>query len=182
MTTHRGDDRVAIDEMIYTYAEAVDILGCHPVRPGQDDPALPRAADLFRRCMDDSAAVRLYFQGPASEPTHAPSEGPERFARFVRDYFTSYGYIGTYHLTGNIRPTFTGPDTADVSSLINSTHWMADGRMLLAPIVYRDQARRAPDGTWKIATRNLIVQRWWVTPGYFPSPTDPSLALPRSEP
>jgi SnoaL-like domain len=101
-----------------------------------------------------------------------------KFAQFVRAYFTAYGYIGTYHLVGNIRITFTGPDTADVRSLINSTHWMADGRLLFAPISYQDKAERGADGKWKIAARELVVLRWWVTDGYFPVPTDPTLARP----
>jgi hypothetical protein len=178
VTISRSDDRIAISEMIYTYAEAVDILGCHPARPGEDDPALPTAAALFRRCMIHDAAVQLYFEGSAAEPTHAPAEGPQTFANWVREYFTSYGYIGTYHLAGNVRPAFTGTDTADVTSLINSTHWLADGRILLAPIVYRDKARRDADGTWKITARELVVQRWWIAEGYFPVPTDPTLARP----
>lgn len=69
MTISRSDDRVAISEMIYTYAEAVDILGCHPARPGKDDPALLQAAALFQRCMTHDAAVQLYFEGSAAEPT-----------------------------------------------------------------------------------------------------------------
>jgi len=50
--------------------------------------------------------------------------------------------------------------------------------MLLAPIVYRDKARRDADGTWKITARELIVQRWWIAEGYFPVPADPTLARP----
>ena len=69
MTISRSDDRVAISEMIYTYAEAVDILGCHPARPGKDDPVLLQAAALFQRCMTHDAAVQLYFEGSAAEPT-----------------------------------------------------------------------------------------------------------------
>jgi hypothetical protein len=33
-----------------------------------------------------------------------------------------------------------------------------------------------PDGRWAITERELVVQRWWVTDGYFPVPTDPTLA------
>jgi len=175
MTDDRASDRIAIAEMIYLYAEAVDVLGCSPAAPGDADPALEQAAHLFGQCMADNAAVRLYFEGPTSPATHAPSDGPLEFARFVRAYFTEYRYIGTYHLAGNIRITFTGDDTAEVTSLINSTHWLADGRMLLAPIHYRDKAVRAEAG-WKIAERELVVQRWWVTDGYFPTPTDSRLA------
>jgi hypothetical protein len=179
MISHdRGDDRDAVAEAIYLYAEAVDILGCHPVREGEDDLALPRAATLFEKCLADDVKVRLYFEGAGKPPTHAPSEGPEKFAQFVRAYFTAYGYVGTYHLVGNIRTRFTGPDTAQVGSLINSTHWMADGRLLFAPISYQDKIVRTGDGTWKIAERELVVQRWWVTDGYFPVPTDPTLARP----
>ena len=35
-----------------------------------------------------------------------------------------------------------------------------------------------PDGTWKITARELVVQRWWIAEGYFPVPTDPTLARP----
>jgi hypothetical protein len=177
-TTDRGDDREAIAELVYLYAEAVDTLGCHPVQPGRDDPALPAAATLFAKCLADDVNVRLYFEGPDKPPTYAPSEGPHKFAEFVRAYFTAYGYVGTYHLAGNIRIRFTGPDTADVGSLINSTHWTADGRLLFAPIAYQDKVVRGTDGQWKITERELVVQRWWVTHGYFPVPTDPTLARP----
>jgi hypothetical protein len=177
-TTDRTGDREAIAELIHLYAEAVDVLGTHPAGAGEPDPALTGAAELFGQCLAPGARVTLYFEGPDRPPTHAPAEGPEAFARFVRAYFTDYGYVGTYHLVGNIRTRFTGPDAAETRSLINSTHWLADGRMLLAPITYRDTVTRGPDGRWAITERELIVQRWWVTDGYFPVPTDPTLARP----
>src|SRR5438552_3406986 len=164
MTDEHATDRIAITEMIHLYAEAVDVLGCSPVAPADPDPALEQAAHLFGQCLAADAAIRLYFEGPTSPATHAPSNGPLEFARFVRAYFTAYHYIGTYHLAGNVRIQFTGDDTADVTSLINSTHWLADGRLLLAPIQYRDKAVRTGAG-WKISERELIVQRWWVTDG-----------------
>jgi hypothetical protein len=43
-----------------------------------------------------------------------------------------------------------GQDTAQVRSSINSTRWMADGRILLAPIEYDDIVVRSPDGLWRI--------------------------------
>jgi hypothetical protein len=175
---NRTVDREAIAEMIYLYAEAVDVLGCHPAQPGRPDPAIDEAADLFARCLAPDAKVRLYFEGDDSPATHAPSGDPVELATFVRAYFTAYGYIGTYHLAGNIRPRFTGPDSADVTSLINSTHWLGDGRLLFAPIIYRDKAIRSDGGLWKIIERDLVVQRWWVTGGYYPNPTDPALAQP----
>jgi hypothetical protein len=179
-TTDRTDDREAIAELIYLYAEAVDTLGCRPVRAGEEDPALGPAANLFAQCLAEDVKVRLYFEGPGKPVTHAPSEGPHAFAQFVRAYFTAYGYVGTYHLVGNLRTRFTGPDTAEVRSLINSTHWMADGRLLFAPISYEDKVARGADGQWKIVERELVVQRWWVTDGYFPDPTDPGLARPNA--
>jgi hypothetical protein len=47
--------------------------------------------------------------------------------------FLGVRLLRTCHLVGNVG-TLTGPGTADVRSLINSTHWMADGRLLFAPI------------------------------------------------
>jgi hypothetical protein len=57
-----------------------------------------------------------------------------------------------------IRVQFTD-DTADVTGLINSTHRLANGRMLLAPIHDRDRPP-APAPTGKIAEREFVVQHW----------------------
>ncbi len=164
--------------MLHRYAEAVDTIGSAPSEPQANDPAVQRATELFNECMTPTAQVTLYFDGPDSEATHAPSEGPLAFARWVRAYFHQYGYVGTYHLVGNIRPRFVDRDAAIVTSYINSTHWLADGRMLLAPIEYTDSAQRSRDGNWRITTRKLIVLRWWVTDGYFAAPGDPTLSRP----
>jgi SnoaL-like domain len=96
----------------------------------------------------------------------------------VREYFTAYGYVQTYHLVGNIRVAFDGEDAADVKSYIDSNHWMADGRFLSAPIEYEDRFERVPGRGWRISERKIVVWRWWVTDGYAPDPTDPSLARP----
>lgn len=77
-----------------------------------------------------------------------------------------------------MRIRFTGDDTAQVRSYINSTHWMADGRMLLDPIEYDDTVVRCADRLWRVQSREIVVWRWWVTDGYAPVPTDPTLARP----
>jgi hypothetical protein len=174
----RATDRLDIIETMHRYAEAMDHIGAHPAERGAPDPALDHATGILRTCMTDDAIIKLYFHGPADEPVQAGAGGPVAFAPFVREYFTAYGYVQTYHLVGNVRITFTGDDTARVRSYINSTHWMADGRFLLAPIEYEDAVVRSPDGLWRIGGREIVVWRWWVTEGYAPVPTDPSLARP----
>lgn len=174
----RATDRLEIADALYRYAEAIDIIGARPVEPGAPDPALAEAIDLLGTCLTNDGTVRLYFHGRGSEPVQAGAGGPARFAPFVRQYFTDYGYVQTYHLVGNVRIRFTGDDTAAVRSYINSTHWMADGRILLAPIEYDDTVVRGADRLWRIQTREIVVWRWWVTDGYSPVPTDPSLTRP----
>jgi hypothetical protein len=176
--TDRAGDRLAIAEALYDYAEAMDILGATPIPQGADDPGMRRALPVLHRCLATDVKVRLHFEGPDAPGVAAGDGGPESFGRFVRGYFTDYGYIQTYHLVGNVRVSFTGPDTADVRSYINSNHWMADGRFLSAPIDYADTVVRGADGRWRIADRAILVWKWWVADGYFPVPTDPSLARP----
>ena len=174
----RTADRLDIAETLYRYAEAIDLIGAHPVADDDDDPVLPRAIEILLSCLTEDGIVRLRFHGPGSEAVQAGDGGPERFAPFVRRYFTDYGYIGTFHLVGNVRIAFDGADAADVKSYINTQHWMADGRHLAAPIAYEDRVVRGEDGLWRIKTRDLIVLRWWVTEGWAPVPTDPALARP----
>src|ERR1700682_1435268 len=163
----RTADRLDIAEALYRYAEAVDILGSNPTRPADPDPALGRAVDVLKTCLTDDGVVRLLFEGREGPGPPAGDGGPDNFARFVRSYFTTYGYVGTYHLVGNVRVSFTGPDAARVRSYINSTHWMADHRLLFAPIDYEDTVIRLA-GTWKIAARDIVVWRWGGTDGYTP--------------
>ena len=57
-TTDRTDGREAIGELTYLYAEAVDTLGCRPVRAGEEDSALEPAANLFAQCLAEDVKVR----------------------------------------------------------------------------------------------------------------------------
>lgn len=56
-------------------------------------------------------------------------------------------------------------------------HWLADERMLLAPVKCRDSLVRE-EGRWKIAERDIFAMRFWVASGYAPNPLDPTLAEP----
>lgn len=178
MSQDRTADRLDIAETLYRYAQAVDLIGANPIAHGQADPVRAEVVEILRTCLTDDGEVYLLFFGPGSERVRGGEGGPESFAAFVRDYFTDYGYVGTFHVVGNIRISFTGDDTAFVKSYINSEHWMADGRYLSAPIEYEDQVVRCDDGLWRVTSRDIVVWRWWVTEGYAPEPTDPTLARP----
>lgn len=178
MPTDTTADRLDIAETLYRYAQAIDIIGANPVQPGEPDPALDEAIAVLRTCLTPDGIVRLLFHGFGSDPVQAGDGGPELFAPFVRQYFTDYGYVGTYHLVSNVRVAFHDADSAAVRSYINSAHWMADGRHLSAPIDYVDEVVRGEDGLWRVRHRDIVVLRWWVTDGYFPVPTDPTLARP----
>ena len=104
--------------------------------------------------------------------------GPVGVAQAVRAYFTAYGYIATQHPVGNVRVSFTGPDTAIGTCLIPCFHWLADGRMLLAPVNYRDEYRRVSE-VWKIATRDVFAMKFWIAEGYEPNPLDPGMGRPK---
>jgi hypothetical protein len=174
----RALDRLGIADASYIYGAAVDLIGATPVKPGDPDPALNEAAELFGQAMHEDAKLRLFLAGPSGPSQPMGSGGPAGVARAVRDYFTAYGYIGTQHPVGNVRVSFTGSDTAVGTCLIPCFHWLADGRMLLAPVNYRDGYRRT-SGIWKIATRDVFAMKFWIAEGYEPDPLDPSIARPK---
>ena len=170
-------DQQQIRQLLNLYALAVDTIGNNPAPPGNEDPAQDDAVAQLEACLAPDSEVLLYFEGPDGPATPAGDGGPESFGRFVRSYFTDYGYVGTYHLVGNVVIDFADDDHATVRSYINSTHWLADDRMLLAPILYVDTVERTHLG-WRIRRREIQVQRFWITDGYSPDPTDPTLARP----
>ena len=109
------------------------------------------------------------------KPTPAGTGGPAGFAQFVRTYFTAYRYSATQHIVGNVSITFTAPNKASVVSYIQANHWLEDGRLLIVPVRYEDEAVRV-DGGWRIAKRDIIANLFWVAQGYFPNPVDPKLS------
>ncbi len=173
----RALDRLGIADAAYIYGAAVDVIGANPVGAGEPDPALKEAAELFGQAMHADAKLRLFLAGPSGPSQQLGSGGPGGVAEAVREYFRAYGYIGTQHPVGNVRVSFNTRDTAVGTSLIPCFHWLADGRMLLAPVTYRDVYRREA-GVWKIAERDVFAMRFWIAEGYAPNPLDPSMARP----
>lgn len=169
-------DFQALAEVTYRYAEAVDVLGNSPVAPGAEDPALAQATALFALCLAPDARMGIRLGGPAGA-LQPMGTGPREFAASVRAYFSAYGYVGTSHLVANLSVAAEDADTARLTSAIEAKHWLADGRLLLTPVWYRDLVRRGPDG-WRIAAREIVANRFWVAPGYAPDPMDPSLTRP----
>jgi hypothetical protein len=170
----RADDRAAIVEMTHCYAYAVDILGNAGAREGTD-AGLAGATAKFKQCLTDDAKLQLFFSGREGEPTPAGSGGPAAFAQFVRTYFTAYRYSATQHIVGNVSITFTAPNRASVVSYIQANHWLDDGRLLIVPVRYEDEAVREDSG-WRIAKRDIIANLFWVTQGYYANPVDPQLS------
>jgi hypothetical protein len=172
----RADDRAALVEMTYCYAYAVDILGNTGAHDGTD-AGLASATAKFKQCLTDDAKLQLFFQGKDGKPTPAGTGGPAAFAQFVRSYFTAYRYSATQHIVGNVSITFTAPNKANVVSYIQANHWLDDGRFLVVPVRYEDEAVREDSG-WRIAKRDIIANLFWVTQGYYPNPVDPRLSRP----
>lgn len=176
-TAERTADRLGIADAAYLYGAAVDTIGNNPVAPGATDSVLDEAVSLFAQALHKDAQLRLFLAGPDGPWQPMGDGGPVGCAQAVRAYFTAYGYVGTQHPVGNVRIAFTGPDTAIGTCLIPCYHWLADNRMLLAPVDYRDEFRRE-DGVWKIARRDVFAVRFWVAEGYAPDPLDPAMRRP----
>ena len=174
----RAADRLAIADCTYVYAAAVDMLGNHPAPSAGEDTALAGAAAALAECLTQDAQLQLFLAGPNGDSSPLGPGGPDGVAAAVRAYFTAYGYVGTQHSVGNVRVAFTGPDAATATSQIPCFHWFDDGRMLLAPVSYRDGLVRSR-GVWKIAKRDIYAMRFWVADGYTPNPHDPTLSRPR---
>ncbi len=171
-------DRLAIADATYLYGTAVDILGNAPAPPAGPDSALAEATATLARCLAPNSQLRLFLAGPDGPWQPLGEGGPAGAATAIRAYFKAYGYVGTQHCVGNVRVAFTGQDAAISTSQIPCYHWLADERMLLAPVRYRDELAR-DGGVWRIVRRDIYAMRFWVVAGYAPNPLDASLKDPR---
>jgi hypothetical protein len=170
-------DRLGIADAAYIYGAAVDILGNNPQPADGPDEALTRAAAKMAMALTPDAQLTIYLAGPSGPAAPFGTGGPESVAQAVREYFTAYGYVGTQHPVSNVRIAFTGADAAVMTCDIPCYHWLADNRMLLAPVSYFDEVVRH-EGVWKIAKRSIYAMRFWIADGYAPDPLDPSMARP----
>ena len=173
----RALDRMGIADAAYVYGAAVDILGNNPAPLHGSDEALARATAKMAEALTPDARLTIYLAGPSGPAAPFGTGGPESVAKAVREYFTAYGYVGTQHPVSNVRIAFTGDDSAIMTCDIPCYHWLADQRMLLAPVTYYDEVVRR-DGVWKIATRSIYALRFWIAEGYAPDPLDPTMARP----
>jgi hypothetical protein len=173
----RVADRLAIADAAYLYTEAVDVLGNSPAIDGEKDEAPIKATGILGKCLTENAQLRLFLGGPDGPSSLLGPGGPAGVAAAVRAYFKAYRYVGTQHSVANVRIAFTGLESADATSQVACFHRLADQRMLLAPVSYRDSMARA-GGRWKIAKRDIFAIRFWVAAGYAPNPHDPSLSRP----
>lgn len=170
-------DRLGIADAAYVYGAAVDILGNNPAPADGPDEALDRAAAKMAEALTPDAQLTIYLAGPNGPAQPFGDGGPDSVARAVRAYFAAYGYVGTQHPVSNVRIAFTGEDSAIMTCDIPCYHWLADQRMLLAPVTYYDEVVRHA-GVWKIARRSIYALRFWVAEGYAPDPLDPTMARP----
>jgi hypothetical protein len=173
----RAADRLGIADAAYLYGAAVDILGNEPAPSSGTDTGLAKATAVFSQCLTHDAKLRLFLAGPRGPSSPLGPGGPTGVAIAVREYFRAYGYVGTQHNVGNVRVAFEGADRARGTCQIPCFHWLADERMLLAPVQYEDLYVRV-DGVWKIEARDIFAMRFWVATGYAPDPLDPSLKQP----
>lgn len=171
----RAADRLGIADAAYIYGSAVDVIGNNRTSENGEKQALAEATVLFAQALTPDAQLSLFLAGPSGKSQPLGAGGPEETAKAVSAYFEAYGYVGTMHPVSNVRVSFTGPDTAVSTCQIPCYHWLADDRMLLAPVSYRDEMVRF-DGVWKIAKRSIYAMRFWVAEGYTPDPFDPSLS------
>jgi hypothetical protein len=177
LDNERTGDRLAIADAAYLYAAAVDELGNNPAPESGEDRALAEATSLLEQSLTPGAQLRLFLAGPNGPHTPMGPGGPAGVAQAIRAYFKAYGYVGTQHSVGNVRVAFTGRDSAHATCLIPCFHWLADERMLLAPVNYRDEVVRQ-DGRWKIAKRDVYAMRFWIAEGYAPNPLDAAMERP----
>ena len=119
----------------------------------------------------------IYLAGRTGSAAPFGEPGPSSVAKAVRACFTAYGYVCTQHPVSNVRMDFANETSAKSTCEIPCYHWLADGRMLLAPVAYEDEMVRV-GGVWKIAERSIIAARFWMAECYAPNPLDPTSAKP----
>ncbi len=126
----RLEDRLAIEQQMFTYARATDWLD----------------TENHRLVFADDCV----FASPHSGDMHGPDAVVEWMNRVLQQF------EATQHLIGNITITFTGDDTADAVSYVRAWHRYVDQAKpdMVLWGEYHDRWERI-GGTWRIRERRV---------------------------
>ncbi|MEV0890762.1 nuclear transport factor 2 family protein [Promicromonospora sp. MEB111] len=152
-TVQRLQDRIAIRELVDTYARGAD----------------RRDARLEASVFVDDGRVILFNGDPAHNDPLDEIEGRDRLAETFASLIRQYE--ATTYLNGQSTVSFVGDDEADGETYCIAFHILNDqGETFLVTmsIRYLDRFVRTSDG-WRIATRRLIFD-WTDT-----RPSKPSI-------
>jgi len=141
----RVEAEVKIAKLTNCYAVGIDAIGQSNV---------PAGLDIWDDCFTSDATFAVWFAGSNfNGPPDYTTVGTTSWGNFANSFFRNAGYVATQHLMGTIVVDVDGP-TANMSSYLQASHFLADGSVDIAKGTYEDEVVRE-NGRWKIKRRTL---------------------------
>jgi SnoaL-like domain len=141
------DDEAEIAKLPVCYSLGTDAIGRGNVAQGKA---------IYKPCFTNNAVFSVYYpSNPFDGPPAYTTTGTNSWGDYVRDAFTTNGYIATQHLMGSINVKVDDNGIhGTMTSYLHATHVLADGTIDVANGTYEDEVVRQ-NGVWKIKTRTL---------------------------
>lgn len=169
----RLSDEDALRQLAYHYGRGNDAISIHHadrskgVRLGSAEYAQAFTADT---------RVEVFALG--GDKPIGSTVGVPAWAEFVDKFYAGYGYSSTVHLMSNFSIEFTAADTARISAYAIAPHFLvnaaakdkstADTTAEWMHCRYSYEAKRQPDGGWKMTRLTIHLEEIWRASGFFP--------------
>lgn len=167
-------DEDALRKLAYSYGRGNDAISIHHADRAQ---GIRLGTQEYSQAFTRDTRVEVYALGGANPIS--TTVGVTAWAEFVDKYYAGNGYSSTVHLMSNFSIDMTGPDVARVSAYAIAPHFLVNAKARSAASAdttaewmhcrYAYEARRQPDGGWRMVELKIYLEEIWRAGGYYPS-------------
>jgi hypothetical protein len=169
----RLNDEDSLRKLLYHYGRGNDVMS---VNYADRLKGRKLASEDYAKAFAPDTRVEVYALGGTTPISNTVGVAP--WAEFVDKYYSGTGYSSTVHLMSNFNIEFTDANTANVSAYTIAPHFFvnaaakdkasADTTAEWMRCRYAFEAKRQPDGGWKMSKLQIHLEEIWRSGGFYP--------------
>jgi hypothetical protein len=173
VSLQRLSDEDALRKLLYNYGRGNDVMS---INYADRVKGRKLASEDYSKAFTADTRVEVYALGGTTPISTTVGVAP--WAEFVDKYYSGTGYSSTVHLMSNFSIDFADANTAKVSAYTIAPHFFvnaaakdkgsSDTTAEWMRCRYAFEAKRQPDGSWKMSKLQIHLEEIWRSGGFYP--------------
>jgi SnoaL-like domain len=172
MQLQKLSDEDSLRKLLYNYGRGNDVMS---INYADRVKGRKLASDEYAKAFAPDTRVEVFALGGTTPISTTVGVAP--WADFVDKYYSGTGYSSTVHLMSNFSIDFADANTANVSAYTIAPHFFvnaaakdkasADTTAEWMRCRYSFEAKRMPDGSWKMSKLQIHLEEIWRSAGFY---------------